>query len=313
MFKKIINSKLLKVLVSVVLIYFAFRKVDISSLFRQLIGIKIWFLVVNLAITILLVILTSTRWSLLLIKKPKLKDVLVFTKSSFAASFYGLFFPTAVAGDLLKWIIIDEKYPEIPKTKLLGSVILDRIIGMSMFMFIGLIMIFMATKKGVEIPILVTLVFIGIFTGCLIFYIAIFFFKVEKLFKLKFFKKFENIGELIKKDNLVQIGKSVLMSAVSEFFWVLQTWFISWYFGTNLSVLSIFVFMPIISMILILPISIAGFGAREQLFLFFFSSAASSNESILLTSTFFGILGIISSLMGGLMTLTPDFRRIDKK
>ena len=313
MFKKIINSKLLKVLVSVVLIYFAFRKVDISSLFRQLIGIKIWFLVVNLAITILLVVLTSTRWSLLLIKKPKLKDVLVFTKSSFAASFYGLFFPTAVAGDLLKWIIIDEKYPEIPKTKLLGSVILDRIIGMSMFMFIGLIMIFIATKKGVEIPILVTLVFIGIFTGCLIFYIAIFFFKVEKLFKLKFFKKFENIGELIKKDNLAQIGKSVLMSAVSEFFWVLQTWFISWYFGTNLSVLSIFVFMPIISMILILPISIAGFGAREQLFLFFFSSAASSNESILLTSTFFGVLGIISSLLGGLMTLTPDFRRIDKK
>lgn len=313
MFKKIINSKLLKVLVSVVLIYFAFRKVDISSLFRQLIGIKIWFLVVNLAITILLVVLTSTRWSLLLIKKPKLKDVLVFTKSSFAASFYGLFFPTAVAGDLLKWIIIDEKYPEIPKTKLLGSVILDRIIGMSMFMFIGLIMIFIATKKGVEIPILVTLVFIGIFTGCLIFYIAIFFFKVEKLFKLKFFKKFENIGELIKKDNLAQIGKSVLMSAVSEFFWVLQTWFISWYFGTNLSVLSIFVFMPIISMILILPISIAGFGAREQLFLFFFSSAASSNESILLTSTFFGVLGIISSLLGGLITLTPDFRRIDKK
>ncbi len=313
MFKKIISSKLLKALVSMVLIYFAFRKVDISSLFQQLIGIKIWFLVVNILITIILVILTSTRWSLLLIKRPKLKDVLVFAKSSFAASFYGLFFPTAVASDLLKWIIIDEKYPEIPKTKLLGSVILDRFIGMSMFMFIGLIMILIANRQGIEIPILVTLVFIGIFTGCLVFYIAIFFFKVEKLFKLKFFKKFENIGELIKRDNLVQIGKSILMSAVSEFFWVLQMWFISWYFGTNLSILSIFVFMPIISMILILPISIAGFGAREQLFLFFFSSAASSTESILLTSTFFGILGILTALLGGLITLTPDFRRIDKK
>lgn len=313
MFKKIIGSKLLKLLISSVLVYLAFRKVDIASLLKQLVGIKIWFLVVNMVITFVLVAFTSTRWSLLLVKRPKWKDIWVFTKSSFAASFYGLFFPTAVAGDLLKWIIIDEKYPEIPKTKLLGSVVLDRFIGMSMFMFIGLIMILIATGRGVQIPALIILVFVGLFLVCLVFYTAITFFKVEKLFKFRFLKKFENIGELIRKENLGQIGKSILMSAVSEFIWVLQMWFISWYFGTNLSILSIFVFMPIISMILILPISIAGFGAREQLFLFFFAGAASSAESVLLTSTFLGILGVLTALFGGLVTLTPDFKKIDKR
>jgi uncharacterized membrane protein YbhN (UPF0104 family) len=300
-------------LISAVLIYFAFRKVNVTSLFHQLVGIKIWFVVANIVLSFLLVMIVSFRWSLLLIKKPKWKDILNFTKSSFAAAFYGLFFPTAVAGDVLKWIIIDKKYPKISKTKLLGSVILDRFVGLSMFMLIGFIMILIASSQGTQIPFFIILMFAGLLGGCLIFYIAIIFFDVHKLFKFKWFKKFENIGELIKKDNLGQIGKAVLTSVLSEGFWIIQMWFISWYFGANLSVLSIFIFMPIISIILILPISIAGFGAREQLFLFFFAGLASSNESILLTSTFAGILGVMNSLFGGLVTLTPDFKKIDKK
>ena len=61
-------------------------------------------------------------------------------------------------------------------------------------------------------------------------------------------------------------------------------------------------------MILVLPISFAGFGAREQLFLLFFSNANTSTEGILLTSAFLGIMGIINSLFGGLVTLAPDFK-----
>jgi hypothetical protein len=172
-----------------------------------------------------------------------------------------------------------------------------------------MIMILVANRQGIQIPFLIILIFIGLFTVCLIFYIAIIFFNVEKLFKYKIFKRLENIGELVRKENLGQIRKAIFISAVSELIWIIQMWFISSYFGANLSIISIFVFMPIIAMILILPISIGGFGAREQLFLFFFASRVSSPESILLTSTFAGILGIINCLFGGLMTLTPDFRK----
>jgi len=63
---------------------------------------------------------------------------------------------------------------------------------------------------------------------------------------------------------------------------------------------------------LLLPISVAGFGAREQLYLFFFLKVGGIAEGILLTSTFSGILGIITALIGGLITLTPDFKKIGK-
>ena len=47
----------------------------------------------------------------------------------------------------------------------------------------------------------------------------------------------------------------------------------------------------------------AGFGAREQLYLFFFSQTGAFAEKILLMSTFSGVMGILGSLIGGLMLL----------
>lgn len=314
MFKKIINSKIIKILISSVLIYFAFRTVDVAFLLRELSKVEWWFIVANILISLTLVGLVSWRWSLLILKKPKLKDVILFLKSSLSASFYGLFLPSsALAGDALKWIIIDEKYPEIPKSKLLGSILLDRFIGLTVFVFLGFIMIFVAGIKGVEIPVIIRIMFLGLFIGCLLFYILVIVFDVKKILRFKWLKKFGEIVDLVDKNNLGQILKSLGISLVSDMFWIGQVWFIGWYFGTNLSVISILIFLPVISTILTLPISFAGFGAREQLFLYFFVTGTTSGESVLLMSTFSGILGIITSLIGGLVTLTPDFKRSRKK
>lgn len=309
MLKKIINSRILKILISGILIYLAFRKVDINELGKNLAGIEWWFVVLNIVISLVGMMLVSFRWSNLLIKRPKIKDILIFTKSSLVASFYGLFFPTSMASDILKWIIIDEKYPEIPKTKLLGSVVLDRFIGLSMFIFAGLFMILFGKIDKNIIPFWIKLIFIGLFLLCFSFYLCLYLFDLSKIFKIKWLKRFENVAELVDKKNVKQIFKSVVISLLSEFFWIGQMWFISWYFKTGVSVVSIFIFIPITSMILTLPISFAGFGAREQLYLLFFGGLATSVESILLTSTFSGILGILTALIGGLVSLSPDFKK----
>ncbi|MFA5531984.1 MAG: lysylphosphatidylglycerol synthase transmembrane domain-containing protein [Candidatus Shapirobacteria bacterium] len=313
-FKKIFSSRIFKLIFSIVLIYFAFKKVDMMSLFSKLVEIKFWFVLVNILISICFTFLISYRWSLLLIKKPKFSDVWNFIKSSWAASFYGLFLPTSVGADVVKWIIIDKKYPEIPKTKLLGSVFLDRFVGLSTYMFVGLIFIFIARSKNIFIPDMVLYLVIGIVIVCLAFYIFVYFFDINKtIFKKKIFKRLVSVDELVNRENLGQIIKGIFISIFSEFGWVLQVWFISCYFGANLSIFSIFIYIPIISLILLLPISVAGFGAREQLYLFFFLKVGGMAEGILLMSTFGGILAIINSLIGGLVTLTPDFKNIDKK
>lgn len=309
MFKKIIKSKWIKLSVSLVLIYFAFKKVDISSIFRQLSGISLLSLFFWMGISITSLIIISYRWSLLLIKSPKISDVIVFTKSIWSASFYGLFIPTAAAGDVFKWIIIDDKYPQIPKSKLGASILLDRFVGMSMLVFFGFVSQFFATSVGVEIPNLVRLGLSLVFGGCLLAYGLIFTGKTDLILRHKWFEKIRSIGDLVNKENFIQILKCLGVSMVSDFLWILQTWMISQYFGSNLSFVEILIYLPLISTILILPISIAGFGAREQLYLYFFSRPGTSPESILLTSTILGVMGILNSFIGGLVALTPEYRK----
>jgi len=310
MLKKIINSKLLKFVFSAVLIYFAFKKVNVVKLVNEIKNVPFWFVLVNIGLSFFIVIITATRWSLLLFPKMKIKTILTFTRASFLAAFYSLVFPTMIAGDILKWLVIDEKYPEIPKTKVLGSVVLDRFIGLSMFMFLGMISAIVGRKVGLIIPDYVFYLLIILTAMCFVAYIIISFFDISKITrKIKFLQKLDDAFSLLKNKNKGQIFKCLLVSVISESFWILQMWFIGWKLGANLSVLAVFVFIPIISMILVLPISIGGFGAREQLYLFFFSQVGSSNESILLMSTFIGILGVINSLFGGIfMFFDPKIR-----
>ena len=310
MLKKIFQSKLLRLIFSMVLIYFAFKKVDVLKLFEEIKRVPLWFVVVNIIVSFLLVAFISIRWSLLLFPKLKIKTILTFTRASFLASFYSLFFPTAIAGDVLKWMVIDHKYPELPKTRVLGSVILDRFIGFSMFVFLGLISAIVGKKNALIIPDYIFYLLVILAIICFLIYVAIYFFDMSKLLpKITFLHRLDDAFDLLKNKNKGQIVKCLLISLLSEIIWILQMWFVSFIFGANLGVLAIFVFMPIISTILVLPISIGGFGAREQLFLFFFSQIGSSNESILLVSTFLGILGIFNALFGGLLSLLDEETR----
>ena len=309
MLKKIYKSKWVKLSISLVLVYFAFKKVNIGSILKQLSGISIKSLSFWLGISILSTVLIAYRWSLLIIKKPKISDVLVFTKSVWSSYFYGLFVPTSAAGDIFKWIIIDEKYPDISKSKLGASILLDRFIGMSMLVFLGFMSQFFIDSMGVNIPVLIRYGLGLVFLGCLFFYGLVIRGKVDLLFKHKWLKKFQNIGELVNRENSKQIIKCLGVTLISDLLWIWQTWIIGHYFGLNISFIEILIYLPIISTILILPISIAGFGAREQLYLFFLSSSVNTTESILLMSTMSGIIGIINSLLGGLITLTPEYKK----
>lgn len=313
MFKKIIKSKTLKLFVTLVLIYFAFRKVDIGLILSQLKEVNIFALIFWLLISVISTILLAYRWGLLLIKRPKLDDIVVFSKSIWSATFYGLFVPSGAAGDVFKWIIIDEKYPHIPKSKLGASILLDRFVGMSMLIFFGFISQFFANRMGVQIPFVIRIIFGLIFLGCLIFYGLVFAGRANLIFDHKWLVKIKSIGELVNKENSTQILKCLGVSLISDLLWIWQMWTISNYFGANLTFIEILIFLPVISTILILPISIAGFGAREQLYLYFFVKQITSPESILLTSAISGIIGILNSLLGGLVTLTPEYKKPVRK
>lgn len=303
MWKKILTSKITRYLFSIILLYFAFRKVNILALSKELISVPWWTVPALLAYLSIAMFIGGWRWSSLVLDRVTLKDVLRFTKATYLGGFYGLFFPTPFAGDLIKWTTLLKNYPNVSKIKLAGTVLIDRVIGFSALCLVALISLVVGKLAGYNFPNYLWWVFVLINLGLVVFYVLAFVIDFEKIIgKFKRLEKLAEIVGLLRRANKKDLILVFLLCLVSEPLWMATTWFIALIFGLDLHLLEVLIFMPVIALILVLPISVAGFGARETLFVYFFSQLGLPVDKILAVSTFNGILGIFGSLIGGLLT-----------
>lgn len=302
--KKILNSKVLRAIFSIVLIYFAFRKINVIHLLGELTLVPKWFVAVLIVYNALISFIGGIRWSVLVIDKPKIRDFWNFTKATYMGGFYAIFFPTAVAGDLLKWLPLLEKYPHLSKAKMAGSVLIDRVIGFTAFTTVAFIALITGKLLHYQFPNALLWLFSGLLLAVIVFYILVFTIDFDKLIGSRpKLKKFLEVIDLLKSENKKRILICYGISLISEPIWMLPVWFVSLIFHVGFGLLQVYLYLPVISLILVLPISVAGFGARENLYLFFFSQLGFADEKILLVSTFVGLMGVVNSLIGGLMTL----------
>lgn len=301
MLKKIFSSKVFRIVAAIVLIYLAFKKVNIWSVLLQLAQVPLWFVAANVIYGFLVSMLGAYRWSLLLFDKPNWREVFIFTRANYMGGFYALFLPSSMAGDLIKWVPIHKKYPDMRKSKLLSSVLIDRVVGFSAFVLVAFVSTVIGKLLNFTFPGYLFWIFLFLFLGTILFYVLVFNFDIEKfLEKVSFLNKLTHVVDLLKRENKARIVRCLIVSFICEFAWFFPVWIISLVFGAGFSLMSVFIFMPIISLLLILPISVAGFGGREYLFLFFFSQIGIADEKILLVSTFLGLTGILNSIIGGI-------------
>lgn len=304
MAKLALGSKWFRLTFSVVLIYFAFRKVDILSLVAEIKSVPIWIVILLLLYMVVTMVVGSARWMLLLLPNPKITDVWSFTKATYLGAFYSLFFPSAVGGDLIKWTSLLDKYPQLSKTKLLGSVLVDRVVGLSAFVVMGLLALVAGKTLGYRFPEYLLWLFVILNVGMVVGFVSVFTFDFERWLKKYYLtRKLWEVINLLKGADRRRLLVCFGLSLIAEPVWQLPFWFYSLIFGAGMSLWHIFIFMPVISLILVLPISVAGFGARESLLLYFFSQLGIADSKILAVSTFGGLMGILNNVMGGLFLL----------
>ena len=302
--KKVLFSKWARMILSALLIYFAFSRADLPKLLSNLSSVSWQLIVVLVFLNIISMLIGGLRWAILVLGKAKIQDILIFTKASFTGTFYALFFPSSVGGDLIKWTTLLKSYPQISKLKLAGTALIDRVIGFSAFAFLAMIALILGKMLKYQFPSILFWLFLGINIALIIFYVLVFSLDFEKIIaKYKFLSKLLEIVDLLKNSNKKRIIICFLISILAQPFWMMVTWYLFISLGVDLKLIQVFIFMPIISLILTLPISWAGFGARENLYLLFLGPLGYSAEKLLFVSTFSGVMGILIALMGGLMLL----------
>jgi uncharacterized membrane protein YbhN (UPF0104 family) len=254
------NHKLLllavKVAISAILLTFILKKAGLQNILFHLRSMDLRYFIFAALLHIVIVAIAALRWQLLLDEQyptPQLFSLY------FIGSFFNKILPGTVGGDSVKIFYL---YKDTRKSgSSIGSVFLDRYIGLVALLSIGLVSSLLANRELTQIGLqwMIPTVFALFIAGSLF----VFGLRIGKRFPFMrdFYDYFHTY--LNKKRTML---KTFMLSLIIQFLTIGMIFVIALGLGQQLPVTALFVFLPIIITVTAVPVSIFGFGIREGAF-----------------------------------------------
>jgi len=228
--------------------------------------------------------------------------------------FFNNFLPSGLGMDMIR-----SAYAGGRKNfeKALGTSIMERILGMTGMMLIGFFAVFSGKAEFVKLSIL--------YIGLILLIVTIYYFSIslkiewlkEKLLSIKLFnlgdslRKFYRAFKIYKnkrKTIIIGIGYSVLVQVVI----ILINYFIAKGLSLPIPIFALIAYIPIITVISLIPITINGLGLREAAYVHFFCLLNITEGQAMSLSLVFFITSVIASCLGGIVfILLPRQTRND--
>jgi len=303
---------ILRLLTAIVLLTLLILIIDRDALIATFLSVDIPLYTLGFVLFIGTILTWTLRWHLLM---RAAGEVISYGKSLVTLTismFFSMFLPTVVGTDLGRVYELgrDSSYR---KSKLISSVLLDRLMGLmtiSLMALIGLVVgSQFAGNQGVNLTVIGTLVVL--FGG----WVLVFNKRAEKIIfgildQLPFVKRFSPqlhkvytvLDELYRQPRLLAQAGSVSIQAgsvsiVNSLCTILATLLAARSIGVEISPLYFFIFMPIIWIIMTIPISVSGLGVREGAFIFFFSQVGVTNSDAIAISLLYYSYNVIVGII----------------
>jgi glycosyltransferase 2 family protein len=300
-------ANILKVVVSIGLLIFIFKTIDLPKFWQVIQKANFWWLAAAVGVAMLGVVIRAVRWQILL----KALGIVVSTIELTALYFIGFLFssvlPSGVGGDAIR-ILELNRYSE-RGADAVTSVLVERFLGISAAQALGIVALLV--YWGV-VPTEIALLTIAIFLGSLtIGYLLI----NRRLYlnlrqRLSLFRRLTDISligklfESFQRYPLPALGRSYLVSILFNMTLIVMYTFIGWAVNAPVGLAQFAIIVPITSLLLLLPISFAGLGVREWSFQVFYKPIGVSNETAVAMALLVLFIGTVSpGLVGGLIYL----------
>lgn len=282
-----IFKTVLKLLITAVILYFVFTKIEIDALWNVLQEAKIIYLIPALLVFVLSKWMASERLYLLLASLNPAVTRHTNLKLYLLGMFYNLFLPGGIGGDGYKIFLLHRNY-QIETKKAFWGILVDRFIGMaSLFIlaivFSSMILVDFYSKHWI-------LFLIPLF---LLLYVFLF----QRLFA--YFKAVKY--------------RILLYSFVVQSAQIFQVLLIMAALGIHSSIPEYLVIFLISGFVSILPITVGGVGARELTFLLGSQWLGLNQEAAVSVSILFYLMTALTSLAGFYFHLRPGDIRLEQK
>lgn len=260
------------------------------------------------------VFLLSFRFKIILSGEDLQIPLFRAVQLTFVGYFFNNFIPTAIGGDIIKAYYVAKSNKQ--KIKSYTSVMMDRLLGLYTFLLIGVFAVMAGGGESGGISVRPILAVVGSFG--IVFLIVICNSRmIEPLQQFLVRVRLVNLSKAIKKSYLIVhdyrnrkliVAGSILISLVAQFFYFMVVYVLFLSFGVQLDLVSVFLIMPIVTLVSMMP-SVGGLGFREGAMVLFFTPMAGAKTALAVSILFLACYHILVSLLGGATYLYWNLRR----
>lgn len=252
------------------------------------------------------VLISSFRWMILLHSKKFDEDFLDVFAIYYYCSFINLYMPSTVGGDSIKAYLVGNSTENLDDA--VASIIFERVAGLMAILFFGSLSVSLFPQ---QLPPVITYT---LFFGLILlssFFMVLFNSKIRKIIYLIINQIPTRVGStLVKIYESIQkyrndkevIMKVVGVSLIFQLVPVINVYLLSRSIGINIPVIFIFILVSISQLISFLPISIAGFGVRETVYVSLLTTVGISPSAAVSLALLVGTHMIVKNLGGSLFS-----------
>jgi len=297
----------LKLLLGLFMIAFCVRQIQWESFIETLASVNPWFVIIGLVLTLINMIIASLRWYLLLhalyIKAAFTRVV----KLLFIGMFFNIFLPGGFAGDIVRSIQAQHEGSSFEDA--ISSVFTDRLLGLFGLVFfavIGLVFQWNSLRaSGLLRYFLIPSAFVCIF--------PIFFYNRRVMKKFQVFttyfglvgQKMEELYRSFYKYRHRSLPVAVVfgITLFNHLIMFASIYAFALSLDAQVSFVYFMLFLPIIGILSMVPVTIGGLGLREFGFVFLFPLVGMTKAQALGSSLFFFMALISIAFIGGFLYL----------
>lgn len=304
---------LAKFLVSIILLILVLSRLDRDELLLRLRAADFGLLASALLLFIGGVFLRAFRWRALLADRALSVPVGVLARLYFVGQFFNTFLPTGFGGDVVRAVEL-ARYG-VGTAEAVSTVFLDRLSGLMAFFLMTLVALPFA---GNLIPsqirwVLVAFGAAGIAGTWLMFerryttpLIDGMFARINFPYKPRVVRLYESLRANSPHATLQAMGIGLLFNLLL----IAINLIVSRAFHLDLSPAYFFLFVPIISTLLLLPVGVNGLGVREWSYVVLFGSAGVDPEVATAMSLAFWAITVATGLIGGALSAVQGARGV---
>jgi uncharacterized membrane protein YbhN (UPF0104 family) len=300
---------LLRLLIAFALLTYVLLRYDAASVFRSLKDLHVHWLVPGWALLYVGFLLRSLRWRSILYSYGRKDSVLRLFSLYIEASFFNLFFPGFVAGDISRAARTSTKGKQ--SLEALFAVFFERFSGLFIVsVYVGCIALWggygslggiLPNVILIAVAMVLTVFLLLLHVRC-VQYIVWFF---PSFLARRVEKAAEKLQYTIKTVMLYPtlLCQITSLSVLLIFSMVGAAYFISRAINFPVPFGVLLAYVPLTAFINNLPISIAGLGVRENVYVFFYSTLGFLPADIIAFALTFSGLGLVLRFSGGLLFL----------